>query len=100
MIAPQPEDIVVRKQRFSAFFATDLDIILRGLGAENIYITGTQYPNCIRSTAVDAMSLNYNVTIATDCCSAASIDVANANIYDLQNMGITCLPSSEITKLE
>ncbi|MDE6770732.1 MAG: cysteine hydrolase, partial [Muribaculaceae bacterium] len=43
-IAPQPGDIKVTKQRFSAFFGTDLDIILRGLGAKNVYITGTQYP--------------------------------------------------------
>lgn len=95
-IAPEPGDICVEKQRFSAFFGTDLDIILRGLGTKNVFITGTQYPNCIRSTAVDAMSLNYNTTVVTDCCSAATAEVANANIFDLRNMGIPCIPSSEI----
>lgn len=95
-IAPKPGDIKVEKQRFSAFFGTDLDIILRGLGAKNVYITGTQYPNCIRSTAVDSMGYDYNTTVVTDCCSAASEDVANANIYDIRNMGIPCVPSSEI----
>lgn len=97
-IAPQPGDISVKKQRFSAFFGTDLDIILRGLGAKNIYITGTQYPNCIRSTAVDSMSLDYNTTVVTDCCSAATEEVANANIFDLRNMGISCVDSSEIMR--
>ena len=97
-IAPQKGDIVVEKQRFSAFFGTDLDIILRGLGTKNVYITGTQYPNCIRSTAVDSMSLDYNTTVVTDCCSAASDEVAAANIFDLRNMGIPCVPSSEIMK--
>ena len=95
-IAPQEGDIIVAKQRFSAFFGTDLDIILRGLGVKNVYITGTQYPNCVRSTAVDSMSLNYNTTVVTDCCSAASEEVAEANILDLRNMGIPCIPSSEI----
>lgn len=95
-IAPQPGDYKVTKQRFSAFFGTDLDILLRGLGAKNVYLTGTQYPNCIRSTAVDSMSLDYNTIVVTDCCSAASDDVAKANIFDIQNMGIACEPSTAI----
>lgn len=95
-IAPQPGDYSITKQRFSAFFGTDLDILLRGLGAKNVYITGTQYPNCIRSTAVDSMSLDYNTVVVTDCCSAASDEVAQANIFDIRNMGIPCIPSSEI----
>ncbi|MCH5229507.1 MAG: cysteine hydrolase [Muribaculaceae bacterium] len=97
-IKPQPGDIKVTKQRFSAFFATELDLILRGLGVKNVYVTGTQYPNCIRATAVDSMSLDYNTFVVTDCCSAESDEVAQANIYDIQNMGITCLSSKEIMK--
>lgn len=97
-ITPQQGDIRITKQRFSAFFGTDLDIVLRGLGAKNIYITGTQYPNCIRSTAVDSMGLDYLTTVVTDCCSAATDQVAAANIYDITNMGIPCIPSTEIMK--
>lgn len=95
-IKPLPGDIVVTKTRFSAFFGTDLDIVLRGLGTKNLYITGTQYPNCIRSTAVDAMSFDYNTIVVTDCCSAASDAVAKANIFDLRNMGIQCITSNEL----
>lgn len=97
-IAPEPGDYTITKQRFSAFFGTDLDIILRGLGTKNVYLTGTQYPNCVRSTAVDSMSLDYHTTVITDCCSAASDEVANANIFDLRNMGIPCIPSDQIIK--
>lgn len=97
-IAPLPGDIQITKHRFSAFFGTDLDIVLRGLGAKNLYIVGTQYPNCIRSTAVDAMGLDYNTTVVTDCCSAATDEVAQANVYDIRNMGIPCIPSEEIMK--
>lgn len=97
-IAPKKGDIKVTKQRFSAFFGTDLDIILRGLGVKNVYLTGTQYPNCVRSTAVDSMGLDYLTTVVTDCCSAATEEVAKANIYDMQNMGIPCIPSTDIMK--
>jgi len=95
-IAPRPGDIIITKQRFSAFFGTDLGIVLHGLGAKNVYIVGTQYPNCIRSTAVDAMCFGYNTTVVTDCCSAATEEVAQANIYDIKNMGIPCVPSADI----
>lgn len=95
-IAPKPGDIEITKHRFSAFFGTDLDIVLRGLGAKNLYIVGTQYPNCIRSTAVDAMGYDYNATVVTDCCSAATDEVAKANVYDIRNMGIPCVSSEDI----
>lgn len=97
-IKPKLGDISIAKQRFSAFFQTDLDLVLRGLGARKIYVTGTQYPNCIRATAVDSMSLNYETIVVTDCCSAETEEVANANIYDIRNMGIPCIASSEIMK--
>lgn len=97
-IKPKHGDISITKQRFSAFLQTDLDIVLRGLGTKNVYVTGTQYPNCIRATAVDSMCLDYITTVVTDCCSAATEEVANANIYDIRNMGIPCIPSSEIMK--
>ena len=97
-IKPKQGDIRITKQRFSAFFQTDLDLVLRGLGVKKVFVTGTQYPNCIRSTAVDSMGLDYDTTVVTDCCSAATEEVANANIFDIRNMGIPCIPSSEIMK--
>ena len=97
-IKPKEGDIQITKHRFSAFFGTDLDLILRGLGAKNVFITGTQYPNCIRATAVDSMGLDYNTTVVTDCCSAATPEVAKANIFDICNMGIPCIPSTDIMK--
>lgn len=97
-ISPHEGDYVVTKRRFSAFFGTDLDILLSGLGVRSIYITGTQYPNCVRSTAVDSMSRDYLTVVVTDCCSAATEAVAAANVADLRNMGIPCIASAEIMK--
>lgn len=93
-LAPAAGDIIVSKQRFSAFMGTDLDLVLRGLGAGTVFVTGTQYPNCIRATAVDAMCLGYLTIVCTDCCSAATPAVAEANVHDLRMMGIECAPST------
>lgn len=95
-LEPQPGDYVVAKTRFDAFFGTDLEILLRGLGIGRVYICGTQYPNCVRATAVGALERDYSVTVLTDCCSAATCAVAQANIADMQAMGIQCLPSADI----
>lgn len=89
-LRPQEGNIIVTKRRFSAFLGTDLDLVLRGLGVNTVYVTGTQYPNCIRATAVDSMSLDYKTIVCEDCCSASTPEVAAANIFDLRNMGIEC----------
>lgn len=95
-LGPLENEIILKKTRNSAFFETNLDLILRRLDVKRIFVCGTQYPNCIRATANDAMSYDYDVTVVTDCCSAQSEDVARANIFDMKNMGIECLSLNEI----
>lgn len=99
-LEPHHSDIIIEKLRFSAFMGTGLDFILRRLKSERIFITGTQYPNCIRSTAVDALCLDYEPVVCIDCCSAATREVADANIFDMRNMGITCIKSDKIMQGE
>ena len=45
-----PADYVIVKPRFSAFFHTELDLILRRLGVDTVLLAGTTTPNCIRTT--------------------------------------------------
>ena len=98
-LTPAEGEYILCKRRFSAFFHTELDLLLRRLGVDTLLVSGTQYPNCVRGTAVDAMSLDYDVIVVTDACSAQSPDIAEANIRDLRNMGIRCLPLSELPDL-
>ena len=92
-------DYEVIKPRYSAFFQTSLDLLLRRLGVQNVIITGTQYPNCVRGTAVDAMSLDYRTIVVTDACSAQTEEIALSNIRDMRNMGITCITAAELEPL-
>ncbi len=95
-LKPEDGDFIVQKYRNSAFFATQLDLMLRRMGVKTVVLAGTQYPNCVRGTANDAMSLDYETVVDTDACSAKTDAVAEANIYDMKNMGIKCLTLSEI----
>ncbi len=95
-ISVEPEDMRVVKFRNSAFFQTQLDLILRRMGVKRVILAGTQYPNCVRGTANDAMSLNYETICCLDACSAKTPEVAEANIFDMRNMGIKCISLDEI----
>ena len=97
-LKPQPGDIIIKKKRNSGFFQTELDSTLRKLGIKTVIISGTQYPNCVRGTAVDAMSYDYSTIVCTDACSAQTEAIAETNILDMQNMGIRCIPLEEVKK--
>ncbi|WP_245588358.1 cysteine hydrolase family protein [Desulfocurvus vexinensis] len=95
-LRPLPGETCVVKKRFSAFFGTDLHARLTALGVGTVVLGGTQYPNCIRATATDALARDYRVIVVTDCCSAATQAVAEANVADLRAMGLTCVPLAEL----
>ena len=87
-LKPVIGEYIVIKKRWSAFFQTELDILLRRLNVNRIVVTGVQTPNCIRATVWDANSLDYEVTVLTDGTGAMSQDVHQANLVDMQNIGI------------
>lgn len=95
-LKPLEGELRLVKSRFSAFMFTPLDSLLRRRGIRHVVVSGTQYPNCIRATCFDALSLDYRVTVVTDATSAATQEVAEANIVDLRNVGIECIPLSDL----
>lgn len=80
-------DYVIVKPRFSAFFHTELDLILRRLGVDTVLLAGTTTPNCIRSTFYDALSLDYDAAVLSDCTSSVTPAVQAANLADMQRVG-------------
>ncbi len=94
-LKPLQGEYRIVKPRFSAFMNTELDFILRRLNITDIVVSGTQYPNCIRTTVFDGISYNYNVTVVTDATSAATKEIAEANIKDMINVGVTCITFKE-----
>lgn len=97
-LAPAAGEEIVVKTRNSGFLHTRLESLLKNRGIKRVVVAGTQYPNCIRATANDAMSLDFETIVACDACSAQTQGVADANIADLRNMGIDCRNVSEILK--
>ena len=69
---------VVRKRRYSAFFATDLDLLLRGLGARTLVVCGYLADVCVHYTCVDAHQHDYRIFLARDACAGSSREAAEA----------------------
>ena len=94
-LKPENGDYVIVKKKWSAFFRTELDLILRRLGVDAVAISGTQTPNCIRATAYDADMNDFDTVIIQDCISSKTREVQEANIRDFINVGFTVLDSGK-----
>jgi nicotinamidase-related amidase len=64
-----PRDIVVdTKKRYSAFLHTDLDFVLRDLGARTVILTGVNTNSCVLGTAFEVVNRDYQLIVLRDCC--------------------------------
>ena len=70
-VAPCDGEIVISKHRFSAFYGTDLEIILRGLGVNTVVITGVTTENCCHATARDAFFRDFQVVFLADATATS-----------------------------
>ena len=90
-----PGDYETIKPRYSAFFATSLDLILRRLQVDELILAGTTTPNCIRATAYDGLSLDYGITVLSDCTSSVTDEIQQSNLRDMENVGAVIAGSEE-----
>jgi ureidoacrylate peracid hydrolase len=67
LLKPRADEIVLYKTRFSGFYETDLDTILKRLGKTHLVIIGCTTSNCIESTVRDAMFRDYSPIVLEDC---------------------------------
>ena len=66
-LTPKAEDIVLYKNRFSGFYQTELDSILKRLGVKFLIFTGCTTSVCVESTIRDAMFRDYIPVLLADC---------------------------------
>jgi gluconolactonase len=86
-LEPQEGDHVVEKMRMNGFYETRLDILLRGLGAETIVITGAWTNMSIEHTARHGADAGYEVIVASDGTSTTGDEWQNAALnYAMGNV--------------
>jgi ureidoacrylate peracid hydrolase len=85
-LTPQPGEHIIKKHRYSGFFGTDLDIILREWMVDTVIIAGTTTENCCHATARDAMFRNYRVVFLSDATAT----------YDYPDRGFGSMPNEQV----
>lgn len=87
-LAPTAGEHVIKKHRYSAFFSTDLDLILREWGIQSVVVSGTTTENCCHATARDAMFHNYKVAFLSDATGT----------FDYPDVGYGAMSAQEVHK--
>ena len=73
-LCPGPDDHTLTKRRWSAFFGTELEILLRNLGIQTLIVTGVATNVCVDTTVRDACMRDLDVVVVRDCVAAYSED--------------------------
>jgi nicotinamidase-related amidase len=79
------KDYVVPKRRYSGFFQTDLDLLLRELGVNTVIMTGLHAHMCVRHTSADAYQYGYDVVVAKDATDSFTEEDYNYGIKYLKD---------------
>jgi len=82
---PQKGDVVITKQRASAFYGTPLPAHLTQLGIQTLIICGESTSGCVRASAVDAYSHGYHVVLVEECCFDRSALSHKVNLFDMHH---------------
>jgi ureidoacrylate peracid hydrolase len=80
-------DYIIDKTRFSGFFETNMECLLRGLKTETIIFSGVATNVCVESTIRDAFFRNFRTIIIEDCISAYTQEAHEASLKTLRFFG-------------
>jgi maleamate amidohydrolase len=94
--APQEGDIMIVKERASAFYGTPILPELNRLGISSLIVCGESTSGCVRASTVDAYSAGYHVCIAEECVFDRSPLSHKVNLFDLHHKYADVLNTDEI----
>jgi nicotinamidase-related amidase len=80
-LEPLDGELVVKKYRSSAFWGTNLDLLLRSNGIKSVVVTGCTTEGCVESTARDAMFSDHYVVVVTDAVASDDPAQHEASMY-------------------
>jgi ureidoacrylate peracid hydrolase len=82
-LEPRADEMRVYKHRYSGFFQTDLDLVLKDHKCNQLIIFGVVTNICVRSTVHDAFFNGYTVLVPEDCCAATGPREQESSLYDI-----------------
>lgn len=97
-LAPASGELVITKNRYSAFYNTDLDDVLRKLGVKDVVITGVMTNICCESTARDAFFRDYMVRFVADATGSVKEEMHVGTLLNLAYAFADVCTTDEIIK--
>ena len=83
-LAPEPTDYTLTKRRYSAFFGTELEPLLRELSIDTVILTGVATNGCVRHTAADAFFHGFKVIVVSDCVESRDDESQRLGIEQME----------------
>lgn len=90
-----PAEWIIYKPRFGAFFRTPLLLHLERLNINTLMITGSNFPNCPRTTIYEASERDFRIVAVTDAISLLD----GRGIRELEAIGVLCIDSLQAEML-
>ena len=82
---PQPQDVIIYKQRASIFQGTPLSSHLTMLGIQSLIVCGESTSGCVRASVVDGFSAGYHVSVVEECVFDRVEVSHKINLFDLHH---------------
>ena len=95
-VAPQSGDIVIEKLRWDAFYATELENILRNLDVQRLVVAGLQTNVCVETTSRTAMMKNFEVAVPEDAVSTDGKQLHFNGLNSLRVLYVEVAPWREL----
>ncbi|HEY6218564.1 MAG TPA: isochorismatase family cysteine hydrolase [Gemmatimonadaceae bacterium] len=95
LLKPRHDDYQVLKAKHSAFFHSQLDLILDYLGAKTIVLAGFSTDSCVLFTAADAYMRDFKVIVPLDCVAACSVADHETALAQMERLLEVKTPSSK-----
>lgn len=84
LVGLRPDDYVIQKRRYSGFIGTDLEILLRGLRSQTLFLVGGLTNVCVHYTFADAHQKDYHVRVIEDAVGGSSQDAHDAALVAME----------------
>lgn len=97
-----PNDYLIKKRRYSAFFGTDFEILLRGLKIDTLLLCGGLTDVCVHYTFVDGHQSDYFCRVIEDCVAGSNEEAHEASLRAMEYLqsGARCSLENVLTAME
>jgi maleamate amidohydrolase len=95
---PNPQDIIIHKERASGFFGTPLVAHLVARAIDTVIVCGVSTSGCVRASVADAYSYGFHIVVVEGCCFDRSLLSHKVNLFDMHHKYADVMALEEVEK--